>query len=143
MKTILSISILLFNVFLSQAQGLTGKWKTIDDETGKPKSIVEIYEKNGQLFGKVIKLFREPHEVQDPICNECEDDRKGKKVLGMEIVRNMEKDGDEWEDGTICDPKNGKIYDCEMWLDEEDPNKLKVRGYILFLYRTQTWLRVE
>lgn len=143
MKTILSISILLFNVFLSQAQGLTGKWKTIDDETGKPKSIVEIYEKNGQLFGKVIKLFREPHEVQDPICDECEDDRKGKKVLGMEIVRNMEKDGYEWEDGTICDPKNGKIYDCEMWLDEEDPNKLKVRGYILFLYRTQTWLRVE
>ena len=55
----------------------------------------------------------------------------------MEIVRDMEPDDDEWEDGSICDPKNGKVYDCKMWL--EDGN-LKVRGYVAFFYRTQTWL---
>ena len=58
----------------------------------------------------------------------------------MEIIREMEKDGDEWEDGTILDPKSGKIYDCEIWRDGEE---LKVRGYIAFLYRTQTWLKAD
>ncbi len=143
MKRIFLIALLFLTPFLVSAQSVTGKWKTIDDDTGKPKSIVEIYEKNGLLYGEIIKLFREPHEVQDPICNECEDDRKGKKIIGMVILRDMKKDGSEWEDGTICDPKSGKIYDCELWIDDEDPNKLKVRGYILFLYRTQTWLRAD
>jgi len=119
------------------AQTIFGKWKTIDDETGKPKSIVEIYEKNGKAYGKVIKLFREPHEDQDPICDKCTDDRKDKKVLGMEIIRDMEKDDDEWDDGTIMDPKKGTIYDCKMWVED---GKLQVRGYIAFFFRTQTWL---
>jgi uncharacterized protein (DUF2147 family) len=119
------------------AQTIFGKWKTIDDETGKPKSIVEIYEKDGKAYGKVIKLFREPNEDQDPICDKCTDDRKDKKVLGMEIVRNMQKDDDEWEDGTIMDPKKGTVYDCKIWLED---GKLQVRGYIAFFFRTQTWL---
>jgi uncharacterized protein (DUF2147 family) len=56
----------------------------------------------------------------------------------------MEQDGQslEWEDGTICDPNNGKVYECNMWINPENLNELKVRGYILFLFRTQTWLRV-
>jgi uncharacterized protein (DUF2147 family) len=119
------------------AQTIFGKWKTIDDETGKPKSIVEIYEKDGKAYGKVIKLFREPGEDQDPICDKCTDDRKDKKVLGMEIVRNMQKDDDEWEDGTILDPKKGTVYDCKMWIED---GELQVRGYIAFFFRTQTWL---
>ena len=119
------------------AQTIFGKWKTIDDETGKPKSIVEIYEKDGKAYGKVIKLFREPHEDQDPICDKCTDDRKDKKVLGIAIIRAMEKDDDEWEDGTIMDPKKGTVYDCKMWVED---GKLQVRGYIAFFFRTQTWL---
>ena len=98
----------------SFAQSALGKWKTIDDETGKPKSIVEIYMKGDKLYGKVLELFREPHEEQDPYCPLCEDDRKDQRVIGMEIIRDMEKDGTEWDDGTICDPKNGKIYDCSL-----------------------------
>jgi uncharacterized protein (DUF2147 family) len=124
-----------------QAQSVFGTWKTIDDETGKPKSLVEIYEKDGKVYGKVIKLFRGPDEDQNPMCTECTDDRKGKPIIGMEILRGLEKDGDEYEDGTICDPKNGKIYECKMWLNEDDPNKLMVRGYLYFIYRTQTWIR--
>jgi len=61
----------------------------------------------------------------------------------MEIIREMEKDDDEWEDGTILDPKNGKVYDCKLWVDEDDPNILNVRGYIAFFFRTQIWKRVE
>lgn len=127
----------------SQSNPLLGKWKTKDDETGRIKSIVEITERDGQFYGTVVELFRLPDEEQDPYCDKCDDDRKDKRVLGMEIVRGMQSDGEmEWEDGTICDPKKGSVYDCEMWFEDGNMDVLKVRGYILFLFRTQEWYRV-
>ena len=128
---------ILISAATVSAQSIVGKWKSIDDETGKPKSVVEIYEKNGKVYGKIIKLFRDPSEDQDPVCDKCEDDRKNKKIIGLEIIRDMEKDDNEWEDGTILDPKKGTIYDCKLWLEG---GNLMVRGYVLFIYRTQTWL---
>ncbi|MEL6845841.1 MAG: DUF2147 domain-containing protein, partial [Bacteroidota bacterium] len=65
---------LMLMTLTTLAQSPVGKWKTIDDETNKPKSIVEIYERNGKLYGKVVKLFREPGEEQDPKCDECDTD---------------------------------------------------------------------
>ena len=141
------IRILLFAAFSAMslslsAQSIVGKWQTIDDEVpGRVKSIVEITERGGKYFGTVVELFRLPEEDQDPHCDECDDDRKGKRVLGMEIVRDMSAGDGEWEDGTICDPKNGRIYDCKMWFEEGEPDVLKVRGYWGFLYRTQEWNR--
>lgn len=134
---ILTLSIAFLGIAEVKAQGVIGKWKTIDDETGKARSVVEIYEKNGKLYGKVIKLFRDPGEDQNPVCSKCEDDRKGKRIIGMEIMRDMVKDGNEYEDGTILDPKSGSVYDCKIWVED---GKLQVRGYIAFLFRTQTWL---
>ena len=124
---------------------IEGRWKTIDDETGRVKSIVEITKRGGKYYGKVVELFRLPNEDQNPRCTACTDDRKNQPALGMEIVRGMVQQGSkaEWEDGTICDPKNGKIYDCEMWFEPGKPNELKVRGYFYFVYRTQTWVRVK
>ena len=96
-------------------------------------------------FAVLLTDFRLPNEDQNPRCTACTDDRKNQLALGMEIVRGMVQQGSkaEWEDGTICDPKNGKIYDCEMWIDPAKPNELKVRGYFYFVYRTQTWVRVK
>ena len=142
MKKIITTLAFFFIAVLAFCQSPVGKWKTIDDETGKAKSIVEIYMKNGKLYGRILELYREPHEVQDPYCVKCEDDRKDKRIVGMEIIRDLEADGDEWEDGTICDPKDGTIYDCKILVDEDDPNKLQVRGYLYFFFRTQTWVRV-
>ena len=142
-KTTLALLILLLSVTGSVAQDrntIFGKWKTIDDDTGEVKSIVEISKRNGKAYGTIKELFRDPDERQDPICVECTDHRKDQKVIGMEIITGMEKDGDEWEDGEILDPENGKVYDCKIWVEE---GKLKVRGYIAFLYRTQTWLPVK
>jgi uncharacterized protein (DUF2147 family) len=136
MKKLSAIVLLVVLSVSLNAQTIVGKWKTIDDETGKPKSIVEIYQKGNEYYGKIIKLFRDPSEPQDPACEKCEDDRKGKKIIGMEIIRKMKKNGNEYEDGTILDPKKGKVYDCKIWLEG---STLKVRGYIAFLYRTQTW----
>ncbi|GCC51861.1 DUF2147 domain-containing protein [Chryseotalea sanaruensis] len=116
-----------------------GKWKTIDDETNKEKSVVEIFEKGGKVYGKITRLFRNKNEDQDPVCLECdeEDDRFKKKIIGMEIIRDMKKDGTEFSEGTILDPNNGKVYRCRIWLEGSE---LKVRGYLGPFYRTQTWL---
>ncbi|MFK7952057.1 MAG: DUF2147 domain-containing protein [Ekhidna sp.] len=134
--------LIITTLFISQlalAQSVVGKWKTIDDNTGKTRSVVEIYEKEGLFYGKILKLFREPGEEQDPVCEECEDDRKGQKIIGMEIISEMKynKGDNEYKKGEIMDPESGNIYDCRLWLED---NKLKVRGYLLFFYRTQTWL---
>ncbi len=117
-----------------------GKWKTVDDNTGKTKSVVEISERGGKLYGQILELFDPPEP--NPVCEECaaDDSRHMKPIVGLEIIRNMEKDGDEWEDGDILDPENGKVYRCKLWVEE---GKLKVRGYIAFLYRTQTWLPAD
>ncbi len=127
-----------------QEASIVGKWKTIDDDTNEPKSIVQIYEKDGKFFGKIIKLFRKPGEDPDPKCTSCDknDPRHNQPIIGMEIVQNLKKSGDEYTHGTILDPAedSGDTYTCKMWL--EDGN-LMVRGYIAFFFRTQTWHRVE
>lgn len=133
---------LIFTFLTLQGNSIVGKWKTIDDETNKVKSIVEISEKSGKLYGKIIKLITEPGEDPDPVCKVCPDDRKDQNVVGMEIIRALEKDDDKWEgDEGILDPNNGKLYDCKIWLESKD--KLAVRGYIGFFYRTQYWYRVK
>lgn len=140
MKKILSILVVVLMAQVAFSQSPIGTWKTIDDNTGEEKSWVEIYEKNGKLYGKVVKLLTRPADYR---CTECEGDKKNKLVMGMDIIWDMEKDGKEWEDGTILDPKDGSTYDCKFWLDSKDSNKLYVRGYVLFFYRTQTWYRVK
>lgn len=119
-------------------QDVAGRWVTMDDVTGKKRSVVEISVVNGKASGTIIQLFRAPSEEQDPVCKECTDDRKGRKVVGLDIIRGMVKQDDEWTDGTILDPQNGKVYDCKLWIEN---GSLKVRGYIAFFYRTQTWIR--
>lgn len=132
----------LFTLAAGQNESIVGRWKTIDDETGRAKSIVSIYEQDGMFFGKIDTLFREEGEDPDPLCDKCpqNDPRYNQRVKGMVILENLKKKGKEWKDGKILDPGKGKIYDCKMWI--EDGN-LKVRGYLLFLYRTQTWYRVD
>lgn len=124
---------------LEQKETVFGKWKTIDDNTGEARSIVELYEKNGKLYGKIVKLFTKPGEDIDPKCEMCEGENKNKKIQGMVIINGLTKNGDEWGDGEILDPDSGDFYDCELWLEN---GKLSVRGYMLFFFRTQTWLPV-
>ena len=121
-------------------QSAVGIWKTIDDEDGRVKSHVEIYENGGRLYGKVAKLIN-PDII---VCKECKGDKKDQPIEGMEIIWNLKKDSDtEWEGGNIMDPASGKEYKCKIELT--DKNTLNVRGFIGFalLGRTQTWYRVE
>lgn len=125
-----------------QGQNIIGKWKTIDDETNDPKSIVEIYRKGDKYYGKIIKLFPSATDETDPVCDECPEDdpRYNKKVIGMEIIKDLEKEDNEYVNGTVLKPDEGKIYRCKIWLEN---NKLKIRGYWGLFYRTQTWLPVD
>ena len=144
-RTIVGCFFLLTSVFSFAQTSLVGQWQTKDDETGRIKSIVEITEVNGEYFGEIIELFRLPDEEEDPYCDKCDDDRKDKRITGMQIVRNMtvtEGTTQEWAEGTICDPKKGSIYDCEMWFEDGNTDVLQVRGYIWFVFRTQEWYRV-
>lgn len=120
------------------AADIVGEWKTIDDESGEAKSVVEIYERDGRYYGKVRDLLLKP---DDTLCEKCEGELKDQPVVGMEIITDMEKKGDEYSGGEILDPESGKVYRAKMWLEDDD--RLKVRGYVGFLYRTQTWQRNE
>ncbi|SFT02202.1 DUF2147 domain-containing protein [Sphingobacterium wenxiniae] len=127
-------------VFAQSNEQIVGKWKTIDDETGEAKSIVEVFKKaDGKYYGKISELLMKPENDK---CVQCKDDRKNKPLLGLEIIRGLSKSGKEFTGGTITDPKNGKSYKCTI---TRDGDKLNVRGYVGFslIGRTQTWQAVK
>lgn len=124
---------------LLAADPILGEWKTISDKTGKMSSIVLIFEKGGKYYGKITKLTEDP----DAICSKCTGKKKDQPIMGMVFLWGLEKDGNEYEDGKILDPDNGKVYYCNMEL-VDGGKKLEVRGSLDkwgLAGRTQTWLR--
>lgn len=117
---------------------ITGRWQTVDDETGRVKSIVEIYPQGQRLFGRIVKLFPADGEDPDPVCKKCSGPQHNQKIVGLEILKNLRWDGDSWTKGTILDPAKGKVYDTKLWLEN---GELKVRGYLGIFFRTQVWRR--
>lgn len=147
MKTLIqSFSVLLLALMATTAMAdkmsPEGQWRTIDDDTGEAKSIVKVWKDNGELKGRIIELL-DPSEP-NPKCTECEGDRENKPIEGMVFLWGLEKDDDEWVDGTILDPANGKQYSAKVEVIDNGA-KLKVRGYMGFslLGRTQVWERAE
>jgi uncharacterized protein (DUF2147 family) len=139
--TALTLSVLSATAF-AQANPV-GLWRTIDDETRQEKSLVRITDAGGVLSGKVEKVA-DPAKA-NAVCDACTDDRKGKPVVGMTIIRNAKQsagDKDHWEGGEILDPNNGKTYKLRM-KPLEGGKKLEVRGYVGPFHRNQIWIRVE
>ena len=138
-RNLLIIPYLLLSFFI-YAQSPIGIWKNLDDEDGREKSHIEIYEQNGTLRGKVIKLLPAATITK---CDKCTGTNKGKSLVGMDILWDLKKSGSVWEGGEILDPKKGKVYDCKIELDGKD--KLKVRGFVgvSMFGRTQIWYKVE
>lgn len=140
-RLIYSIVFAMASIFSGHSQTALGKWKTIDDETGKAKSVVEIYENNGKIYGKIIEIVDKTKE--NKVCDKCEGSKKDKPIKGIVILDGLSKKGSSWEGGTILDPNSGKVYKCTISLENKD--KLKLRGYvgISILGRTQYWERVK
>lgn len=138
------IYVLILFAFMSnsiEAQGVLGKWHSIDPDTGAKESVIEIYKTGDKIYGKIIQILKE--EDRDKTCIECTGKDKDQPIQGLVIVRGLSKEGDEWTGGKILDPKNGKLYKCYVTLDGND--KLKLRGYIGFslIGRTEYWYRVK
>lgn len=132
------------NVFAQANTTPVGVWQTIDDNTHQPKALVQISQNDdGTLSGKVIKGLN-PADNPGKRCTACTDDRKDQPILGMTIIKSMKQDGEKWDGGNILDPENGKVYKCNMRL-EDGGEKLVVRGYIgvSLLGRSQTWIRQD
>jgi uncharacterized protein (DUF2147 family) len=129
------------------ADGVTpaGVWRTVDDKTGKERSVVRISEANGVYEGRVEKLLnRGPDDDPQGLCRACKGERKDKPVEGMTILWGLKKDGDQYAGGEILDPKNGETYRAKMKL-VDGGRKLEVRGFIgVSLFgRSQVWVREQ
>ncbi len=120
-----------------------GLWQTIDDKSGKPRSLVRINEHNGEYSATIEKGLLET-DTGDAVCSKCTDKRKDQPIIGMTIANGLKKNGDKYDGGKILDPENGKIYKCKMTLNETG-DELEVRGYIgiSLLGRSQIWTRIE
>jgi uncharacterized protein (DUF2147 family) len=146
MKKVISFLAVFISLSASAQMTPVGLWHTIDDETKQPKGEVRMTENNGVLSGAVGRALKEDPKAKT-VCDLCTDDRKNQKIIGMEIIRNLTREGKEsdylWAgNGTILDPTNGKVYEVKM-VPLEGGKKLQVRGYLGIFYRTQIWVRVE
>ena len=138
------IGMLASNAYAQATDPAIGVWKTIDDKTNQPASLIKIEEVNGLLQGTILKTFSTTGEPPLVYCNLCKDDRKDKPLIGMKIMTGLKKDGTgTWSDGRILDPKEGEIYRVKV--ATEDGKKMDVRGYIgiPLLGRTQVWYKAE
>ena len=127
----LALPLLAFSGHALAQQGPVGTWTTIDDETGAPKSVVEIYEAaDGTLAGRVVEVLQSD-QGDNPVCSKCSGDRKDQPIEGMEILWGLSANGDAWEGGKILDPSKGKIYSVRI-----EPvaggEQLEVRGFMVF-----------
>jgi len=122
------------------AQTITGQWETYDDKTNEKKAVIEIYQTDDLYFAKIVEKFV---GEKNATCESCEGTKKNQPIIGLVIIEDIKKEGDEFSGGTILDPESGKIYKCYLELVED--NKLKVRGYLGFSVfgRTQYWVRKQ
>jgi uncharacterized protein (DUF2147 family) len=137
-------SLLIANAIAQNSDPAVGVWKTIDDKTNQPASLIKIEEVNGSLEGTIIKTFPRPNETPLVTCNLCKDELKDKPIIGLKIMSGLKQDSPgKWSGGKILDPKEGEYY--KVKLNTDDGKKMDVRGYIgvPLLGRTQVWYKAE
>jgi hypothetical protein len=119
-----------------------GLWQKIED--GKPVIWVLVVDhRDGMFEGAIARTFPAPGEVEHDVCSKCTDDRKNAPVLGISFIRNMKRNGLEYEGGNILDPRNGEVWKAKMTVSA-DGQELTLRGYILtpLLGKNETWQRL-
>jgi uncharacterized protein (DUF2147 family) len=144
MRLLIAATLLAFATGAWAQTTPAGLWKTIDDNTQKERSLIRITEAAGVYSGKIEKTL-DPADKGESFCDKCTDERKGKPLIGLVIIRNIKQSADDkavFDGGDITDPDNGKIYKLRL-TPVENGKQLQVRGYIGPFYRTQTWIRVE
>ncbi|QMT41222.1 DUF2147 domain-containing protein [Neisseria shayeganii] len=122
------------------AEGIVGQWRTVDDETGKPKAVIRISENNGVYNGTIVQLM----PGIENRCPGCSGDKANAPLVGMTVLTGLKEEDGKYVGGRIFDPKSGNTYRAKAEL-ADGGNALKVRGYmgVSALGRTQTWQRVR
>jgi len=121
-----------------------GLWEQVDESSGKAESWFKISERGGGVYeGNLVKIFSKPGEDENWVCSKCEGSEKGAPVLGLALIKGMQRNGLTYENGTIMDPRDGSVYRALMKLST-DGQKLEVRGYlgISLFGRSQVWNRL-
>jgi Uncharacterized protein conserved in bacteria (DUF2147) len=121
-----------------------GLWQTVDSATKEPTGWFLISNHDGIFAGIIAKMFLQPGQDPNVVCDQCKDDRHDHPWLGLEIIRGMVQESDDkYGGGTILDPRDGKIYHATMKVTP-DGQTLIVRGYIgvELLGENQYWSRL-
>jgi uncharacterized protein (DUF2147 family) len=126
-----------------QEPSATGLWQQADSDTGKKRGWFVIAEHNGTYEGTIVKMFMEPGEDANPLCDKCTGDQQNQPWLGLTIIKGMARKGLDYENGKILDPTTGKLWSAEMHLSP-DGRDLTVRGFLGFslLGMNQYWKRL-
>lgn len=107
-------------------------------DKGKERFQVEIFEKDGVYYGKIVKLTSLP---ENALCTKCKKERKDKPLIGMLMLWNLKKEAGRYVEGKIYDVDAGKEYKCSI--TQITPDKLQVTASLLFLSESHYWTRVK
>ncbi|HCN16569.1 MULTISPECIES: DUF2147 domain-containing protein [Psychrobacter] len=139
--TLTAGALLSTSVFAASLDGT--QWQTIDDKTGEKKAIIQLYENNGRVSGKIIKVL--DREKAKAVCTKCPGSLKNQPIEGLRILTGLKADGNNrWRDGKLVDPESGKVYSGKLTLSNNGQS-LDLRGYVgtpLFGC-SQTWQRIK
>jgi uncharacterized protein (DUF2147 family) len=137
---VLFFSFFLFLAHMAAQNSIIGTWKVVDNSTNDIRYHVQIFNFEGRVYGKVIKMVKLPGDMK---CALCPSDLRDQPIQGMLLVEKLQLMNGFYKNGKMLDPLSGRWYSCQMWLKEEDPDVLVVRGFLGFIYSTQYWYRIE